>query len=126
MKIQNNNLKCPDSPYIAIMKPNTFFANKKVQTTYKEYEIVEDENSTIRFKDYKLFIPEAIQTLIREYCEMAETLYDINSFDRKAIINSSTCNGSNSSIHTWGVATRGQNTYCFNVCHTFISALYKS
>ena len=86
MKIQNNNLKCPDSPYIAIMKPNTFFANKKVQTTYKEYEIVEDENSTIRFKDYKLFIPEAIQTLIREYCEMAETLYDINSFDRKTEI----------------------------------------
>lgn len=38
MKIQNNNLKYPDSPYIAIMKPNTFFANKKVQTTYKEYE----------------------------------------------------------------------------------------
>ena len=38
MKIQNNNLKCPDSPYIAIMKPNTFFANKKVQITYKEYE----------------------------------------------------------------------------------------
>ncbi|UZD40236.1 hypothetical protein [Capnocytophaga ochracea] len=89
MKIQNNNLKCPDSPYIPIMKPNTFFANKKVQTTYKEYEAVEDENNTVRlgaFKDYELFIPEAIQTLIREYCEMAETLYDIDSFDKKTEI----------------------------------------
>jgi hypothetical protein len=86
MKIQNNNLKCSDSPYIPIIKPNTFFANKKIQTTYKEYEIVEDENGSIQFKDYKLFIPEAIQTLIREYCEMAETLYDINSFERKTEI----------------------------------------
>ena len=38
MKIKNNGLKRPDSPYIPIMEPNTFFANKKVQTTYKEYE----------------------------------------------------------------------------------------
>lgn len=57
-----------------------------MQTTYKEYEIVENENSTIQFKDYELFIPEAIQTLIREYCEMAETLYDIDSFDKKTEI----------------------------------------
>lgn len=38
MKIQNNNLRSLESLYLPIMEPNTFFANKKVQTTYKEYE----------------------------------------------------------------------------------------
>ena len=86
MKIKNNGLKRPDSPYIPIMEPNTFFANKKVQTTYKEYEAVEDENNTVRlgaFKDYELFIPETIQTLSSEFRGMAVTLYNIDSFNDK-------------------------------------------
>ena len=49
MKLKDEGLEFTSLsiPYIPIMKPNTSFAAKKVATSYKEYDIVTDENGNV-------------------------------------------------------------------------------
>ena len=49
MKLKDEGLEFTSlsMPYIPIMKPNTSFAAKKVETSYKEYDIATDENGNV-------------------------------------------------------------------------------
>ena len=75
MKLKDEGLEFTSfsMPYIPIMKPNTSFAGKKVETSYKEYDITTDENSNVclgEFNKYTEVSPEPIFTLIEEYRKM--------------------------------------------------------
>lgn len=87
MKIQNNGLEnYPTPPYTPKVEPNLFFADKKVKTSYKEYEALIGNNNSIRlgkFNNNTAVSPKEISSLIEEYRDMAgffdeipETLYD--------------------------------------------------
>ena len=49
MKLKDEGLEFTSlsMPYIPVMKPNTSFAAKKVETSYKEYDIATDENGNV-------------------------------------------------------------------------------
>ena len=84
MKIQNNGLEnYPRSPYIPKVEPNLFFANKKVKTSYKEYEVLIDNNNIGlgKFKKNVAVIPEDIINLIKEYDDMARDFRTKKSLD---------------------------------------------
>ena len=75
MKLKDEGLRFTTAsmPYIPIMKPNTSFAGKKVETSYKEYDIATDENGNVclgEFNKYTEVSPEPISTLIEEYRKM--------------------------------------------------------
>ncbi len=75
MKLKDEGLEFTSfsMPYILIMKPNTSFAGKKVETSYKEYDIATDENGNVclgEFNKYTEVSPEPIFTLIEEYRKM--------------------------------------------------------
>ena len=87
MEIKNNGLENhPTPPYTPKVEPNLFFADKKVKTSYKEYEALIGNNNSIRlgkFNNNAAVIPEEISSLIEEYGDMVgffdeipETLYD--------------------------------------------------
>ena len=83
MKIKNNGLEnYPRSPYIPKVEPNLFFANKKVKTSYKEYEVLIDNNIGLgKFKKNVAVIPEDIINLIKEYDDMARDFRTKKSLD---------------------------------------------
>ena len=84
MKIQNNGLEnYPRSPYIPKVEPNLFFAGKKVKTSYKEYEVLIDNNNIGlgKFKKNVAVIPEDIINLIKEYDDMARDFRTKKSLD---------------------------------------------
>ena len=83
MKIKNNGLEnYPRSPYIPKVEPNLFFANKKVKTSYKEYEVLIDNNIGLgKFKKNVAVIPEDIIYLIKEYDDMARDFRTKKSLD---------------------------------------------
>ena len=84
MKIKNNGLEnYPRSPYIPKVEPNLFFANKKVKTSYKEYEVLIDNNNIGlgKFKKNVAVIPEDIINLIKEYDDMARDFRTKKSLD---------------------------------------------
>ena len=75
MKLKDEGLRFTTAsiPYIPVMKPNTSFAGKKVETSYKEYDIATDENGNVclgEFNKYTEVSPEPIFTLIEEYRKM--------------------------------------------------------
>ena len=75
MKLKDEGLEFTSlsMPYIPIMKPNTSFADKKVETSYKEYDIATDENGNVclgEFNKYTKVFPEPISTFIEEYRKM--------------------------------------------------------
>ena len=79
MKLKDEGLRFTTAsiPYIPVMKPNTSFAGKKVETSYKEYDIATDENGNVclgEFNKYTEVSPEPISTLIEEYCKMIEEM----------------------------------------------------
>ena len=74
MKIKNNGLEnYPRSSYIPKVEPNLFFANKKVKTSYKEYEVLINNNNIGlgKFKKNVAVIPKDIINFIKEYDDMA-------------------------------------------------------
>jgi hypothetical protein len=74
MKIKNNGLEnYPKSPYIPKVEPNLFFADKKVKTSYKEYEALIGNNNIGlgKFRKNVAVIPEDIRNFIKEYDDMA-------------------------------------------------------
>ena len=74
MKIKNNGLEnYPKSPYIPKVEPNLFFADKKVKTSYKEYEALIGNNNIGlgKFRKNVAVIPEDIINFIKEYDDMA-------------------------------------------------------
>ena len=83
MKIKNNGLEnYHRSPYIPKVEPNLFFANKKVKTSYKEYEALIDNNIGLgKFKKNVAVIPEDIINLIKEYDDMARDFRTKKSLD---------------------------------------------
>ena len=84
MKIQNNGLEnYPRSPYIPKVEPNLFFANKKVKTSYKEYEVLIDNNNIGlgKFKKNVAVIPKDIINFIKEYDDMARDFRTKKSLD---------------------------------------------
>ena len=84
MKIKNNGLEnYPRSPYIPKVEPNLFFANKKVKTSYKEYEALIDNNNIGlgKFKKNVAVISEDIINLIKEYDDMARDFRTKKSLD---------------------------------------------
>ena len=84
MKIKNNGLEnYPRSPYIPKVEPNLFFANKKVKTSYKEYEALIGNNKIGlgKFKKNVAVIPEDIINLIKEYDDMARDFRTKKSLD---------------------------------------------
>ena len=79
MKLKDEGLRFTTAsiPYIPVMKPNTSFAAKKVETSYKEYDIATDENGNVclgKFNNYTEVSPEPIFTLIEEYRKMIEEM----------------------------------------------------
>ena len=75
MKLKDEGLRFTTAsiPYIPVMKTNTSFAGKKVETSYKEYDIATDENGNVclgEFNKYTEVSPEPIFTLIEEYRKM--------------------------------------------------------
>jgi|GEM_PF-964571 hypothetical protein len=56
MKLKDEGLEFTSLsiPYIPIMKPNTSFAAKKVATSYKEYDIVTDENGNVCLDEFNI------------------------------------------------------------------------
>ena len=79
MKLKDEGLEFTSlsKPYIPVMKPNTSFAGKKVETSYKEYDIATDENGNVclgEFNKYTEVSPEPISTLIEEYRKMIEEM----------------------------------------------------
>ncbi|WP_315499915.1 hypothetical protein [Capnocytophaga gingivalis] len=56
MKLKDEGLEFTSLsiPYIPIMKPNTSFAAKKVATSYKEYDIVTDENGNVCLGEFNI------------------------------------------------------------------------
>ncbi|WP_288869188.1 hypothetical protein, partial [uncultured Capnocytophaga sp.] len=84
MKIKNNGLEnYPRSPYIPKVEPNLFFAGKKVKTSYKEYEVLIDNNNIGlgKFKKNVVVIPEDIINFIKEYDDMARDFRTKKSLD---------------------------------------------
>ena len=83
MKIKNNALEnYPRSPYIPKVEPNLFFANKKVKTSYKEYEVLIDNNIGLgKFKKNVAVIPKDIINFIKEYDDMARDFRTKKSLD---------------------------------------------
>lgn len=83
MKIKNNGLEnYPRSPYIPKVEPNLFFANKKVKTSYKEYEVLIDNNIGLgKFKKNVAVIPKDIINFIKEYDDMARDFRTKKSLD---------------------------------------------
>ena len=84
MKIKNNGLEnYPRSPYIPMAEPNLFFANKKVKTSYKEYEVLIDNNNIGlgKFKKNVAVIPKDIINFIKEYDDMARDFRTKKSLD---------------------------------------------
>ena len=85
MKIQNNGLEnYPKTPYAPKVEPNLFFADKKVKTSYKEYEALIGNNNSVRlgkFKNNAAVSPKEISSLVEEYCDMAGELRHKDFFD---------------------------------------------
>ena len=84
MKIKNNGLEnYPRSPYIPKVEPNLFFAGKKVKTSYKEYEVLIDNNNIGlgKFKKNVAVIPKDIINFIKEYDDMARDFRTKKSLD---------------------------------------------
>ena len=56
MKLKDEGLEFTSLsiPYIPIMKPNTSCAAKKVATSYKEYDIVTDENGNVCLGEFNI------------------------------------------------------------------------
>ena len=84
MRIKNNSLEnYPRSPYIPKVEPNLFFANKKVKTSYKEYEVLIDNNNIGlgKFKKNVAVIPKDIINFIKEYDDMARDFRTKKSLD---------------------------------------------
>ena len=71
------------TPYTPKVEPNLFFADKKVKTSYKEYEALIDNNSVRlgKFNNNTAVIPEDISSLIEEYRDMAGELRYKDFFD---------------------------------------------
>lgn len=75
MKLKDEGLEFTSfsMPYIPVIMPNTSFADKKVETSYKEYDIATDENGDVclgEFNKYTKISPEPISTFIEEYRKM--------------------------------------------------------
>ena len=84
MRIKNNSLEnYPRSPYIPKVEPNLFFAGKKVKTSYKEYEVLIDNNNIGlgKFKKNVAVIPKDIINFIKEYDDMARDFRTKKSLD---------------------------------------------
>lgn len=66
------------TPYVPAIVVNPYFAGKKVQTTYKEYKAVEDENNTVhlgKFIRNSTVRPEHIAYFINECIDMIRMIY---------------------------------------------------
>lgn len=85
MEIKNNGLENhPTPPYTPKVEPNLFFADKKVKTSYKEYEALIGNNNSIRlgkFNNNTAVSPKEISSLIEEYRDMARELRYKDFFD---------------------------------------------
>ena len=85
MEIKNNGLENhPTPPYTPKVEPNLFFADKKVKTSYKEYEALIGNNNSVRlgkFKNNAAVSPKEISSLIEEYSDMAGELRHKDFFD---------------------------------------------
>ena len=85
MEIKNNGLEnYPTPPYTPKVEPNLFFADKKVKTSYKEYEALIGNNNSIRlgkFNNNTAVSPKEISSLIEEYSDMAGELKYKDFFD---------------------------------------------
>ena len=84
MRIKNHGLEYYlKTPYTPKVEPNLFFADKKVKTSYKEYEALIDNNSVRlgKFNNNTAVIPEDISSLIKEYRDMAGELRYKDFFD---------------------------------------------
>ena len=84
MRIKNHGLEYYlKTPYTPKVEPNLFFADKKVKTSYKEYEALIDNNSVRlgKFNNNTAVIPEDISSLIEEYRDMAGELRYKDFFD---------------------------------------------
>ena len=85
MEIKNNGLENhPTPPYTPKVEPNLFFADKKVKTSYKEYEALIGNNNSIRlgkFNNNTAVSPKDISSLIEEYHDMARELRYKDFFD---------------------------------------------
>ena len=85
MEIKNNGLENhPTPPYTPKVEPNLFFADKKVKTSYKEYEALIGNNNSVRlgkFNNNTAVSPKDISSLIEEYHDMARELRYKDFFD---------------------------------------------
>ena len=84
MRIKNHGLEYYlKTPYAPKVEPNLFFADKKVKTSYKEYEVLIDNNNIGlgKFKKNVAVIPEDIINLIKEYDDMARDFRTKKSLD---------------------------------------------
>ena len=74
MRIKNHGLEYYlKTPYTPKVEPNLFFADKKVKTSYKEYEALIGNNNIGlgKFRKNVAVIPEDIINFIKEYDDMA-------------------------------------------------------
>ena len=85
MRIKNHGLEYYlKTPYTPKVEPNLFFADKKVKTSYKEYEALIGNNNSIRlgkFNNNAAISPKEISSLIEEYRDMAGELRHKDFFD---------------------------------------------
>ena len=84
MRIKNHGLEYYlKTPYAPKVEPNLFFADKKVKTSYKEYEALIGNNNIGlgKFNNNAAVIPEDISSLIEEYSDMAGELKYKDFFD---------------------------------------------
>ena len=85
MRIKNHGLEYYlKTPYAPKVEPNLFFADKKVKTSYKEYEALIDNNNSVRLGKFKNNVgvsPKEISSLIEEYSDMAGELRHKDFFD---------------------------------------------
>ena len=85
MEIKKNGLENhPTPPYTPKVEPNLFFADKKVKTSYKEYEALIGNNNSVRlgkFNNNTAVSPKDISSLIEEYHDMARELRYKDFFD---------------------------------------------